>query len=266
MAHAYKTAFLANVVSEEDNVRQVSAKVALGEADAGFVYRSDVTPDIADQVIALPIPDAVNTLATYPIAVTDDSANPELAQKFIDYVLSDAGQDTLVKWNFISVRIPQQPATVTLPTDGTTTVDGQVLNPLTLTADILKTNYTAQTVAVTYVSGDETVSSTFTGVSLWDIIGSAQPNYNADVKNDKLSMYVVVTGSGRLSGGHRAGLKSIPISARRRFFSPMRKTARRSTETRCVSSSPAISMAVVMSAALSISACAMRRRPPRVSS
>ncbi len=126
---AYKTAFLANVVSEEDNVRQVSAKVALGEADAGFVYRSDVTPDIADQVIALPIPDAINTLATYPIAITNDSANPELAQKFIDYVLSDAGQAVLVKWNFVSVRVPEQPATVT-PYQWHCRFVGQLLNPL----------------------------------------------------------------------------------------------------------------------------------------
>ena len=192
---AYKTAFIANVVSEEDNVRQVSAKVALGEADAGFVYRSDVTPDIADKVITLPIPDAINTLATYPIAITNDSANAALAQKFIDYVLSDAGQDTLVKWNFISIRIPEQPSTVTLPTDGSFTVDGQVFNPLTLTGADLQSNYTSQTVDVTYASGTDTVSTTFTGVSLWDVIGSAQPNYNADIKNDKVSMYLVITGS-----------------------------------------------------------------------
>ncbi len=101
---AYREAFMANVVSEEQNVRQVSAKVALGEADAGIVYVSDVTPDISDQVIAIPIPDVLNTIATYPIAATNDSANPELAQAFIDYVLSDAGQDMLVHWNFVSVR------------------------------------------------------------------------------------------------------------------------------------------------------------------
>jgi molybdate transport system substrate-binding protein len=103
----YRSSVMANLVSEEDNVRQVSAKVALGEADAGIVYRSDVTPDIAGDVIALPIPDAINTLAIYPIAVTDDSANPETAQAFIDYVLSDAGQDTLVKWGFYSVNEPE---------------------------------------------------------------------------------------------------------------------------------------------------------------
>src|SRR5262245_11369962 len=60
----YRTAVVGNIVSEEENVRQVSAKVALGEADAGVVYRSDVTPDINAQVIALPIPDSINTLAT----------------------------------------------------------------------------------------------------------------------------------------------------------------------------------------------------------
>lgn len=101
---AYREDVLANIVSEEQNVRQVAAKVALGEADAGFVYASDVTPDISDQVIAIDIPDALNTIATYPVAVTNDSAQPELAQAFIDYLLSDAGQDVLVAWNFISIR------------------------------------------------------------------------------------------------------------------------------------------------------------------
>jgi molybdate transport system substrate-binding protein len=192
---AYREAFMANVVSEEDNVRQVSAKVALGEADAGIVYLSDVTPDISDSVIALPIPDALNTLATYPIAVTNDSANAELSQAFIDYVLSDEGQDTLVKWNFISARIPELPNTVSVPADGSVSVDGQVLNPLTLTPDFLRDNFAAHTMDVTYMSGEESVSTSFTGALLWDVLGSAQPNYNADVRNDKLGMYIVVTAS-----------------------------------------------------------------------
>jgi molybdate transport system substrate-binding protein len=107
---AYRTAVLANVVSEEENVRQVAAKIALGEADAGIVYVSDVTPDISDSVMAITIPDTLNTIASYPIAITNDSAQAELAQAFVDFVLSDAGQDILVSWNFISVRIPEMPS------------------------------------------------------------------------------------------------------------------------------------------------------------
>jgi ABC-type Fe3+ transport system substrate-binding protein len=87
----------------------VVAKVALGEADAGIVYRSDVTPDLADRLTALPIPDQFNTLATYPIAVTDNASQPELARRFVDFVLSDAGQDILVEWGFVSVRDSAQP-------------------------------------------------------------------------------------------------------------------------------------------------------------
>ena len=105
---AYRAAVLKNIVSEEDNVRQVSLKVSLGEADAGIVYLSDITPDIAPKILTLTIPDAYNTLATYPIAVTSGSANPDLARDFIDYILSDAGQDILVKWGFIPVHNPQQ--------------------------------------------------------------------------------------------------------------------------------------------------------------
>lgn len=191
----YRTAVMGNVVSEEQNVRQVSAKIALGEGDAGIVYRSDVTPDIADEVIALPIPDSLNTIATYPIAVTNDSANAELAQAFIGYVLSDAGQDTLAQAGFISVRIPELPPTISLNSDNTLHVDGQVLNPLVVTVDDLQNNFTAQTVDVTFLSGEDTVSASFTGVPLWDILSAAQVNLNADVRNDKLSMFIVATGS-----------------------------------------------------------------------
>lgn len=98
----YRSAVMDNIVSEESNVRQVLLKVLLGEADAGIVYTSDVTPDAVEQVIQITIPDAVNTLAAYPIAITD-SANAEPAQAFIDFVLSAEGQATMSKWGFIRV-------------------------------------------------------------------------------------------------------------------------------------------------------------------
>ncbi len=191
----YQTAFTKNVVSEEANVRQVSAKVSLGEADAGFVYRSDVTPDISNKVTIIQIPDSVNTLATYPIALTDNSPNADLAKKYIDYVLSDVGQQVLVKWNFLSYVIPAPAATIVLPTDGALHVTGQILNPLKLTADDLTNNYAAQSADVSYLSGTDTVKASYTGVYLRDILDSAELDYNPDQKNDTLSLYIVATGS-----------------------------------------------------------------------
>jgi molybdate transport system substrate-binding protein len=102
--NAYRDAVNANIVSEEDNVRQVLLKVALGEADAGIVYQSDVTPDSADQVQVIPIPSVINSTARYPIAITNDTASPELASAFVDYVLSAEGQAILVKWGFLPVN------------------------------------------------------------------------------------------------------------------------------------------------------------------
>jgi molybdate transport system substrate-binding protein len=96
----FKEAVMANLVSEEANVRQLAAKVALGEADAGIVYKSDVTPDMAGQVRVIEISEAVNVVAVYPIAVVGDSAYPELAQAFVDFVLSDEGQEILNRWGF----------------------------------------------------------------------------------------------------------------------------------------------------------------------
>lgn len=100
MGAAFQEQFYGNVVSEEDNVRQVAAKVALGEADAGIVYTSDVTPDIAGRVRQIAIPEEQNVVATYPIAPLADAAHPDLAQRFIDFTLGEEGQEILSRWGF----------------------------------------------------------------------------------------------------------------------------------------------------------------------
>jgi molybdate transport system substrate-binding protein len=93
----------ANIVSREPNVRQVVAKVQLGEADAAVVYLTDVTPQSAPHLTTIPIPDDLNTLASYPIALVANGAQVELGQAFIDLVLSPAGQAVMEKWNFTPV-------------------------------------------------------------------------------------------------------------------------------------------------------------------
>jgi len=93
---------LGNVVSEEINVRQVALKVALGEADAGIVYLTDVTSDLSSKVRRILIPDAFNPVATYPIGVLRDANNTQAAGAFVDFVRSSAGQRILRKWGFLS--------------------------------------------------------------------------------------------------------------------------------------------------------------------
>ena len=90
-----------NVVSEEDNVKGVVAKVQLGEADAGFVYRSDVTHALAAKVRTLEIPEPYNVVASYVIAVLKGAHNAPLAQGFVDLVLSAEGQRVLEEHGFI---------------------------------------------------------------------------------------------------------------------------------------------------------------------
>jgi molybdate transport system substrate-binding protein len=100
----FKDDVLKNVVSYEENVKSVLTKVALGEADAGIVYLSDISGADADKVGQIDIPDALNVIAIYPIAPVKESKNPELAQAFIDLVLSQEGQDILAKYNFLPVK------------------------------------------------------------------------------------------------------------------------------------------------------------------
>ena len=91
----YARRALANVVSQEENVKAVVAKVQLGEADAGLVYRSDVTPSVSRYVRVFEIDDPYNVVASYPIAVLKGAENTEAATWFVDLVSSAAGQQTL---------------------------------------------------------------------------------------------------------------------------------------------------------------------------
>jgi len=86
---------LANVVSEEENVKSVLTKVQLGEADAGIVYVSDVTPALSRYVRTFEIPAAAAILASYPIVVVKDAKQPAAAQEFVELVLSAEGQKVL---------------------------------------------------------------------------------------------------------------------------------------------------------------------------
>ena len=90
-----------NVVSEETNVRQVALKVQLGEADAGVVYTTDVTPSLKGEVIQLAIPARFNVIAGYPIGTLNAASNPAAAKRFVEFVRSSDGQAILQKWGFL---------------------------------------------------------------------------------------------------------------------------------------------------------------------
>jgi molybdate transport system substrate-binding protein len=97
----FATRVLANLVSEETNVKQVASKVQLGEADAGIVYSTDVTPALRSAVRVIEIPPEFNVIATYPIAAVKGARNETAAHAFIAYVLSPAGQAILARHGFL---------------------------------------------------------------------------------------------------------------------------------------------------------------------
>jgi len=97
----FSTRVLANLVSEETNVKQVASKIQLDEADAGIVYATDVTAALRAAVRIIEIPAAFNVIATYPIAVVQGTRHETAARAFIDYVLSPAGQEILARHGFL---------------------------------------------------------------------------------------------------------------------------------------------------------------------
>ena len=100
----YKTKVLANIISQETNVNYVVTKVALGEADVGFAYVSDVTENLASRIDMINIPDEYNVIAEYPIGILKDTRYPLQSQDFIDLVTSWQGEAILEKYGFSSVH------------------------------------------------------------------------------------------------------------------------------------------------------------------
>jgi molybdate transport system substrate-binding protein len=91
---------LGKVVSRESDVKAVTGKVALGQADAGFVYVTDARP-VSDQVSVIRIPAWAQPRVRYEIAVVSKSSNKTAAHAWIERVLSAKGQTALKKAGFL---------------------------------------------------------------------------------------------------------------------------------------------------------------------
>jgi molybdate transport system substrate-binding protein len=91
---------LKNVVSRETDVREVLAKVALGEADAGFVYSTDART-VSRKVAVVKLPASAEPTVAYGICVVSRSTDKREAHAFVSKVLSTAGQARLLQYGFL---------------------------------------------------------------------------------------------------------------------------------------------------------------------
>lgn len=85
---------LQQVVSEEQDVKGVVGKVSLGEADAGFVYSTDVAAAGGD-VLFIELPAEAQPEVEYTVAVVSDSENDSEARAFVELLLGDEGRGAL---------------------------------------------------------------------------------------------------------------------------------------------------------------------------
>jgi molybdate transport system substrate-binding protein len=90
----------AKVVSRELNVRQVLARVAMGEADAGIVYRTDAAHAPAG-VTVVAIPAEMNVEASYPVAIVVNAPHPKLAHAWVDFLKTEDARRVLREEGFL---------------------------------------------------------------------------------------------------------------------------------------------------------------------
>jgi molybdate transport system substrate-binding protein len=90
----------ANVVSNEEDVKAVVNKVALGEADAGIVYVTDLTGDVEGRLRVIDFPANADVEARYPLATLSGAADDPAARSFYDLVISPEGMRILEAHGF----------------------------------------------------------------------------------------------------------------------------------------------------------------------
>ena len=96
----FVAAYTANVVSQEDNVKAVVAKIELGEGDAAIVYVTDAKA--STKVTTVPVPDTANVPATYAGVVVKASPNAAAAAAFLTWFAGPDGQAILGTFGFLA--------------------------------------------------------------------------------------------------------------------------------------------------------------------
>jgi molybdate transport system substrate-binding protein len=96
------TTVLPNVVSRESDVRSVLSKVALGEADGGFVYSTDAKT-VPGKVKVIKVPAWAQPKVTYAMAIVSSSSKKAAAQRYINEILSKAGQAKMLAAGFLAI-------------------------------------------------------------------------------------------------------------------------------------------------------------------
>lgn len=100
----YEEKVLSNIVSEENNVKQVVNKVVIGEADAAFVYSSDITQGVKDKVKVIDIAPEYNVKAEYWTSKLKNEKENKYAEKLYSFLLSKEGKKIFGKYGFNSVE------------------------------------------------------------------------------------------------------------------------------------------------------------------
>ena len=98
----FVAAYAANIVSKEDNVKAVVAKIELGEGDAGIVYVTDAAASTG--IKSIDVPDAANVRAIYAGVVVKASPHRDAAKAFLDWLAGPDGRRILSSFGFLPPR------------------------------------------------------------------------------------------------------------------------------------------------------------------
>lgn len=97
----YAGKVLANVVSKESNVKRIVTKINLNEGDAGFVYQTDITQSVKENLMMIPIDDKYNVISHYYAGLIKKEEEQEEAKALYDYIFQEKGKEILKNYGFM---------------------------------------------------------------------------------------------------------------------------------------------------------------------
>lgn len=96
----FSESVLSNVASMESHVKRIVTKINLNEGDCGFVYKTDVTGDVKENVDLIEIDDQYNVISRYYAGIIKKDTISDGTKKLYQYILSEKGQEIFKKYGF----------------------------------------------------------------------------------------------------------------------------------------------------------------------
>lgn len=158
------------------NVKEVLSQVANGSVDCGIVYATDAAAEPSVTVVSVAPSDWLTTPVVYPAATLSAAVNPDAAEAFLNFLLTDDAEAAFEEVGFTTIS-DAEPKAISSPPEGTLTIfaAASMTESLTAIADLFMAEYPDVEVIMNFDSSGTLRTQIESGAEADIFISAAQP-------------------------------------------------------------------------------------------